>query len=130
MKTPTEGSIPALLAPLPKPRMMKLVLALDWSWPTRRLGTEVCRSIRSRICALRRSAAEATETATGVSCNVCDRFEAVTMIRSEEHKSELQSLMRISYAVFCWTKKITQLIQETTISFITYKLTADQHKND
>src|SRR3546814_3154869 len=25
--------------------------------------------------------------------------------RSEEHKSELQSLMRISYAVFCLTKK-------------------------
>src|SRR3546814_1353916 len=27
--------------------------------------------------------------------------------RSEEHTSELQSLMRISYAVFCWKKKIT-----------------------
>src|SRR3546814_2697676 len=27
------------------------------------------------------------------------------MIRSEEHTSELQSLMRISYAVFCLTKK-------------------------
>src|SRR3546814_5204656 len=26
--------------------------------------------------------------------------------RSEEHKSELQSLMRISYAVFCLKKKI------------------------
>src|SRR3546814_3039953 len=26
--------------------------------------------------------------------------------RSEEHTSELQSLMRISYAVFCWNKKI------------------------
>src|SRR3546814_7605980 len=28
--------------------------------------------------------------------------------RSEEHTSELQSLMRISYAVFCLTKKITK----------------------
>src|SRR3546814_4361154 len=28
--------------------------------------------------------------------------------RSEEHKSELQSLMRISYAVFCLTKKNTK----------------------
>src|SRR3546814_6521369 len=27
------------------------------------------------------------------------------VIRSEEHTSELQSLMRISYAVFCLTKK-------------------------
>src|SRR3546814_3843006 len=30
--------------------------------------------------------------------------------RSEEHTSELQSLMRISYAVFCLTKKITTSI--------------------
>src|SRR3546814_18651951 len=30
---------------------------------------------------------------------------AVTIIRSEEHTSELQSLMRISYAVFCLKKK-------------------------
>src|SRR3546814_4774521 len=29
-----------------------------------------------------------------------------TFRRSEEHTSELQSLMRISYAVFCWKKKI------------------------
>src|SRR3546814_9521039 len=29
------------------------------------------------------------------------------IIRSEEHTSELQSLMRISYAVFCLTKKKT-----------------------
>src|SRR3546814_9634219 len=28
--------------------------------------------------------------------------------RSEEHTSELQSLMRISYAVFCLTKKTTK----------------------
>src|SRR3546814_9277998 len=27
-------------------------------------------------------------------------------VRSEEHTSELQSLMRTSYAVFCYTKKI------------------------
>src|SRR3546814_4572078 len=27
-------------------------------------------------------------------------------LRSEEHTSELQSLMRTSYAVFCWKKKI------------------------
>src|SRR3546814_8251958 len=32
------------------------------------------------------------------------------LLRSEEHTSELQSLMRTSYAVFCWTKKINQYI--------------------
>src|SRR3546814_9234465 len=31
--------------------------------------------------------------------------------RSEEHTSELQSLMRISYAVFCLKKKKTKIIQ-------------------
>src|SRR3546814_7708629 len=31
--------------------------------------------------------------------------------RSEEHTSELQSLMRISYAVFCLKKKITNNTQ-------------------
>src|SRR3546814_7807249 len=30
-----------------------------------------------------------------------------TLLRSEEHTSELQSLMRISYAVFCLKKKNT-----------------------
>src|SRR3546814_1400136 len=30
-----------------------------------------------------------------------------TFVRSEEHTSELQSLMRISYAVFCLKKKKT-----------------------
>src|SRR3546814_4295360 len=34
-------------------------------------------------------------------------FEPLFKGRSEEHTSELQSLMRISYAVFCLQKKIT-----------------------
>src|SRR3546814_10142706 len=36
------------------------------------------------------------------------REEVMQYVRSEEHTSELQSLMRISYAVFCLKKK-TQL---------------------
>src|SRR3546814_3837701 len=35
------------------------------------------------------------------------RALATPFPRSEEHTSELQSLMRISYAVFCLTKKTT-----------------------
>src|SRR3546814_2743860 len=35
-------------------------------------------------------------------------------VRSEEHTSELQSLLRISYAVFCWKKKrMTHLARPT-----------------
>src|SRR3546814_7772512 len=35
------------------------------------------------------------------------RFTPAPIARSEEHPSELQSLMRISYAVFCLKKKHT-----------------------
>src|SRR3546814_6491754 len=50
----------------------------------------------------------------GIACRLKDRTAAdahllerrgVGDIRSEEHTSELQSLMRISYAVFCLKKK-------------------------
>src|SRR3546814_2147262 len=37
------------------------------------------------------------------------RQPAVELRRSEEHTSELQSLMRISYAVFCLKKKISSI---------------------
>src|SRR3546814_7931002 len=43
--------------------------------------------------------------------------------RSEEHTSELQSLMRISYAVFCLKKKIKQ---DTTAPHCT--MTTNLHK--
>src|SRR3546814_1158464 len=35
------------------------------------------------------------------------------VLRSEEHTSELQSIMRISYAVFCLTKKNKQIQTHT-----------------
>src|SRR3546814_7423016 len=37
-------------------------------------------------------------------------FGQVQAFRSEEHTSELQSLMRISYAVFCLKKKTIRII--------------------
>src|SRR3546814_2824558 len=39
---------------------------------------------------------------------IARRFWAGVAARSEEHTSELQSLMRISYAVFCLKKKKTK----------------------
>src|SRR3546814_2875758 len=36
-----------------------------------------------------------------------------TLERSEEHTSELQSLMRNSYAVFCWKKKTKKTEYQT-----------------
>src|SRR3546814_9638736 len=37
--------------------------------------------------------------------NIRDQAFVISFKRSEEHTSELQSLMRISYAVFCLKKK-------------------------
>src|SRR3546814_1607617 len=39
-----------------------------------------------------------------------DMSKSLLTLRSEEHTSELQSLMRISYAVFCLKKKKTTKI--------------------
>src|SRR3546814_4087616 len=62
-----------------------------------------------------RAAPEKAATAIGTCWTFSARRCAVTTMspmptldaRSEEHTSELQSLMRISYAVFCLTKKKT-----------------------
>src|SRR3546814_10461387 len=41
----------------------------------------------------------------GIHMNISEIKEKERQLRSEEHTSELQSLMRISYAVFCLKKK-------------------------
>src|SRR3546814_3050248 len=46
------------------------------------------------------------EPHTGVNPDEVVAIGAAIQARSEEHTSELQSLMRISYAVFCLKKKI------------------------
>src|SRR3546814_10824693 len=49
--------------------------------------------------------------------------------RSEEHTSELQSLMRISYAVFCMKKNTTQMrIPNTAVHVEQQKNTKLPHK--
>src|SRR3546814_4854019 len=48
---------------------------------------------------------EAGRTTAVVGSTGAGKTTLVGLIRSEEHTSELQSLMRISYAVFCLQKK-------------------------
>src|SRR3546814_2174669 len=45
--------------------------------------------------------------------------------RSEEHKSELQSLMRISYAVFCLKKK-----KNTNITYTSHTTQPSEHEQN
>src|SRR3546814_2461996 len=56
------------------------------------LSTRACRSLKTREIDDIDAAAPAVD-------------QPVVLKRSEEHTSELQSLMRISYAVFCLKKK-------------------------
>src|SRR3546814_6973339 len=53
-------------------------------------------------------------TAKGIAATVEVELGSATIKRSEEHTSELQSLMRNSYAVFCLKKKtLRQKLQNT-----------------
>src|SRR3546814_1374444 len=63
-------------------------------------------SARGRVREYRRAAAGSAGRAVGVMDEVSEGLSAgrETLDRSEEHTSELQSLMRHSYAVFCLTK--------------------------
>src|SRR3546814_8048149 len=54
---------------------------------------------------------------------VAPLFPAPRRRRSEEHTSELQSLMRISYAVFCLKKKNKPAQNRTYVSYTTQSST-------
>src|SRR3546814_8297196 len=51
--------------------------------------------------------------------------QKIVRARSEEHTSELQSLMHISYAVFCLKQKINKVV--THIKDSTYLILKSQH---
>src|SRR3546814_9785161 len=74
-------------------------------------GADRCLT-RGRLCRRRRCGRRLVEVARGQRKNMVER--------SEEHTSELQSLMRISYAVFCLKKKIkTQTNKYNTVNIRT-----------
>src|SRR3546814_6219739 len=88
------------------------MIALDLRCPVER-PVASCRKVarqqsfesRSHGLSLKLYARSCPGSFEGGSC----RYHTVFYLlgdRSEEHTSELQSLMRISYAVFCLTKKI------------------------
>src|SRR3546814_3854238 len=58
----------------------------------------------ARILGISKPTVDQRITAARIILGAANRDEAA-LIRSEEHTSELQSLMRISYAVFCLKKK-------------------------
>src|SRR3546814_6588495 len=95
---------------------MPLALVLVLATWIHRLFRQLARNHRERV-AISASAASSRGIRTGVFHYIlrhtrrsqffllATALVALPLLRSEEHTSELQSLMRISYAVFCLQKK-------------------------
>src|SRR3546814_9660220 len=56
------------------------------------------------------------QSGRGLPADAAPGADLLCAVRSEEHTSELQSLMRISYAVFCLKKKTKETKPITTIT--------------
>src|SRR3546814_1640411 len=78
--------------------------------------TTLFRSVRARgkviLCTVKGDVHDIGKNIVGVVLG-CNNYEVIDLgvMRSEEHTSELQSLMRISYAVFCLKKKKNKATQ-------------------
>src|SRR3546814_8202991 len=86
---------PWLLTPGPLTTSMSVKQAMLHDWGSRDAAfIAINREVRERL----------VELAGGAGTHVCVPLQG-SGTRSEEHTSEIQSLMRISYAVFCLKKK-------------------------
>src|SRR3546814_1136197 len=100
-----------------EPALYKTLLTIS----THESGGKLASGLRSPLCAhrfftkLKRCgprgslASSAHLSCLGIPSANIDHDTVIRSFRSEEHKSELQSLMRISYAVFCLNKKQTNI---------------------
>src|SRR3546814_10218103 len=95
--------------------------------------TTLCRSVGAAIVTAATASATVAIAATVVTAAAIGVVTVASVVRatvsakrSEEHTSELQSLMRISYAVFCLKKKKRRFIYKKhryTMSQSTHKPT-------
>src|SRR3546814_6795579 len=85
--------------------------ALNKKWRTNRGGRWLPAFRRIKSCSRQACSWLPSYGMLSTSAGRCRKSFAVNrtvLLRSEEHTSELQSLMRISYAVFCLKKKKTK----------------------
>src|SRR3546814_9664659 len=77
----------------------------------RKLGDAIA---QARETGVAQTVDQAADGVAGTASLIQDAAGIVIGARSEEHTSELQSLMRTSYAVFCLKKKKTMKTNKTT----------------
>src|SRR3546814_1330156 len=95
---------------IPSPRSSQPALRIrrtgeGGSWSASTLGR---RQNAEKSCSPRKGSLASSRRSSDSGCGTCHERCALKgsgTSRSEEHTSELQSLMRISYAVFCLKKK-------------------------
>src|SRR3546814_2295484 len=76
------------------------------------LNTTICRALAFFDFALETGEEEPIDSARALlatAVSLADNAENIPLWRSAAHTSELQSLMRFSYAVFCLNKQNTQI---------------------
>src|SRR3546814_4868536 len=85
----------------------------SWNWPLDGRDVSYFQFATTRRASTRRRESAQSNFVTLLPRRACFALRISrgrkSLARSEEHKSELQSLMRISYAVFCLKKKTEQL---------------------
>src|SRR3546814_8788726 len=95
--------------PAPWPRtLLSAFSAIPWRQETPAAG-QLCAALHA--AGARRGARRAGAGAAGDRHRAQRSHRQPVAVRSEEHTSELQSLMRISYAVFCLKKKTPTLLE-------------------
>src|SRR3546814_6647047 len=100
----------SVLAGTPRRRTVQTSTAAARSELAQRLhglSTEEQHRLLTELVCAQASIALGYTDATGIDARQAFKdlgFDSLTAVRSEEHTSELQSLMRISYAVFCLKK--------------------------
>src|SRR3546814_3651390 len=104
-KAPLEGSVPARFCRRKAFRPSCLMPARDTTASARPACKRRWTSIGDRRVGWDTSSAVILELRKGVAIGLGEVCRMTSLDRSEEHTSELQSLMRISYAVFCLKKK-------------------------
>src|SRR3546814_2974721 len=90
-----------------KPKYVVSSTRKDFPWTN---SHHIAGDLRTGVQKLKDATPAGVLLGSGKLATELDRLDLIDEYRSEEHTSELQSLMRISYAVFCLKKKMNKTV--------------------